>query len=315
MPEKEDLSDIDKIGISGFPFQKEVEKLLLSNKCDYYPHQTEIPLRVPPEYASSKFVPPSLDMALCYAEHPINYPPKWSIDLLVECKKAYESDWFFFSKLKGSYYSCNKFPISAATYFPQKQPRRRNPHPQIKSIFFDCMMEGSPINSPICDNVLEVNNSKNDHEVVYAACGTLSVALIHFLENARMSIIYLGEKRCDPDNVTIVFPIIVTTAKLHIIDSEKLSVDLTSGKVDKTTIRDKEVDWVLFEYPMSPSLQVKAEPVYALYDFAKELATKMGCVVIRADKLITFLSKFNSNLLMEIAEKFSEDKSYVVSSS
>ena len=112
--------------------------------------------------------------------------------------------------------------------------------------------------------------------------------------------------------MNIVFPIIVTTARLHLIDSEELKVDLTTGKVDKTSINDKEVDWVLFEFPMSPSLQIKAEPVHTLYDSASELATKMGCIVVRADKLITFLSEFNVELLNTIAEKFLEENDYVV---
>lgn len=303
--------EIEKsIGNSGYPFQKEIEKLILSNQCFYYPHQVEVPLSVPPEYASSKFVPPSLDMVLCFAEHPLFYPPKWSIDLLVECKKAYESDWYFFSKLSGSYYKDNRFSISAAIYDAKLFPK-----PRIKSIFFYCNMSESPIKPPICDNVLEFKSSKNsDRQVLYEACGTLSVALVHFLNNGKQSINYLSKNGCDPDNVSIVFPIIVTTARLHLLDSEKLTVDLTTGKMDKTSINYKEVDWVLFEFPMSPSLQIKADPVHSLYDFASELATKMGCIVVRADKLITFLSEFNVDLLNTIAEKFLKDDDYVVSS-
>jgi hypothetical protein len=305
----------EKVGVSGYPFQKEIEKLILSNQCDYYPHQIEVPLSVPPEYASKDFIPPSLDIALCYAEHPSKYPPKWSVDLLVECKKAYEKDWYFFSKLGGSYYKNNRFPISAATYYPGKPGDIfREREPRIRTIFFDCNMIDSPIEPPICDNVLEVktknSTSKNDREVVYRACGTLSVALVHFLNLAKMSMIHLSQHGGNPDNVTMAFPIIVTTAKLHIIDSKELSVDLTSGRVDKTTIKHKEVDWVLFEFPLFPSLQ-KSEPVYALYDSAKELATKMGCLIVRGDKLIPFLSRFNTNLLMKVAKSFSEEEKYV----
>ncbi len=87
-------------------------------------------------------------------------------------------------------------------------------------------MEDSPIEPPICDNVLEFKNSKHDRDIVYDACGTLSVALVHFLNNAKMSMIHSYRRSGYPDNVTIVFPMLVTTAKLHIIDSKELSVKL-----------------------------------------------------------------------------------------
>lgn len=300
------------IAKSGFPFQKEIEKLILSYQGYYYPHQIEVPLSVPTEYATSKFIPPSLDMALCYAEHPSYYPPKWSIDLLVECKKAFETDWYFFSKLTGSYYKSTQFPISASVYTSDPQ------NVKIKSIFFDCTLEGSPIEPPVCDNALEIKTSnvkgeKNEaRKVIYEACGTLSLGLIHFLDNAKQNMRFMINNNLNGDDVTIVFPLIVTTANLHIIDSEKLSVDLDNGKLDVNTIKKKPVDWLLFEVPIATSLQVKSEPGHVMFDFAKELATKMGCVIVKSNKLIYFLDAFRASYLKIIAEKFLTEEDYNV---
>ena len=298
----------EEIGRSGFPFQKEVERLFLENKCPfYYPHQTEIPLSVPSEYASTKFVPPSLDMVLCYAEHPSRYPPKWSIDLLLECKKAYSKDWYFFTKLSGSYYRSDRFPLSAAVRGQNASERSR-----ITSLFFGCDLLSSTDKAVVCDNLIEFKSKDNktkldDRTVAYEACGTLSVALIHYLNKAIKSMNHLEENGRDPDDVTLVFPILVTTANLHIIDSKKLSTNLSTGKCDPSSIETEKVDWVLFDFPLAPSLQVKAADEAHLNDSEKELANKMVCLIVQAHSLIDCLNRFNPHLFQRIAKTFLEE--------
>lgn len=308
MSEEEEKQEriLKEIGISGFPFQKVIEKLLLSNDSDYYPHQVEVPLGVPPEYTSSKFVPPSLDFALCYAERSNRYPPKWSIDLLVECKKAYEMDLYFFSKQTGSYYMSDRFPISAAI---NSHDIATGTGPFSKSIFYDCNTPESPIKPPVCDNVLEFKNrgKRNDRDAIYEACGTLSVALIHFLNASIASMDHLYRTGGQPDDVTLVFPLLVTNANLHIIDSNELSVDINTGVLDMGSIKQSPVDWVLFEFPLSSSLQMKEIPIYQLSDSQKELASKMGCIIVQANSLYKFLSTFSPWFLRNsIVNKFLE---------
>ncbi len=291
------------IGESGFPFQKEVERLFLENNSIFYPHQTEVPLNVPPEYTSSKFVPPSLDLVLCQTS--LGMSPKWSIEMLLECKKAFAKEWYFFTKQSGSYYGSNRIPISAIVKFPVGNGYEF----KIKSIYCDTNLFGVSKKPTVCDNMLEFQLKNGDHrdserKVAYEACGTLSIALFHFLKVGLDSNYILLNKGMNPDDVSMVFPLLVTTAKLNIIDSAKLEVDLDSGRSNKGSIDFQEVEWVFFEFPILPSIRKFIEPESSFYDFGKDLVTKMGCVIVNASNLLSCLSHFDPEVIMKIVQDF-----------
>lgn len=233
--------NIDLICESGFPLQKVIERLFLENNSIFYPHQTEVSLNVPPEYASSKYIPPTLDMVLCQTS--LGGSTKWSIDMLVECKKSFFKEWHFFSKQSGSYYYSNKIPISAVIRTVVKDRYEF----RIKSIYCNTElfeMEKTPI---VCDNISEFQLKNgvckdSDRNIAYEACGTLSIALFHFLNIGRETGMVLTEKGGNPDDINIVFPILVTTAKLYIVDSTNLNVDLYAGITDRDSVNIKEAD-------------------------------------------------------------------------
>ena len=299
----------DMIGESGFPFQKEVERLFLENNSIFYPHQTEVPVNVPPEHISSKFVPPSLDIVLCQTSQGMS--PKWSIEMLLECKKAYAREWYFFSKQSGSYYRSNRIPISAIVKFPA----RNGYEFRIKSIYCDTELFEMSKKPIVCDNIVEFQLKNgdlkdSDRKVAYEACGTLSIALFHFLKVGFESNCVLLDKKMNPDDISMVFPVLVTTAKLNIIDSTKLQVDLDSGKCNKDSINYQEVEWVFFEFPILPSIRKFIEPESMLFDFGKDLVTKMGCVIVNANNLLHCLSHFNPQFVEKVVPDFLMPKSF-----
>ncbi len=145
---------------------------------------------------------------------------------------------------------------------------------------------------------------------MYETCGILSMAQIHFLIKAghAMSQMHKEQNLGGIDDVTIVFPMLVTTANLHVIDSENLEVDLSTGLLDESSVEVSDVKWVLFDYPVSPMLPLKSSPLFMLPDHSKELATKMGCLIVQANSLIDFLNRFDANHLSQIARNFYDKK-------
>ena len=87
----------NRIAFSGFPFQKQIEKDILSGNTGYDLHQVEVPIELPKEFLLRNSITPSLDIVLTNCVNNRRFQPsKWTMDVLIECKKAHEKDWYFF---------------------------------------------------------------------------------------------------------------------------------------------------------------------------------------------------------------------------
>lgn len=303
--------NIDLICESGFPLQKAIERLFLDNNSIFYPHQTEIPLNVPPQYASTKFIPPSLDLLVC--QHSREEKIKWSVDVLLECKKAYNKEWHFFSKQSGSYYSSDKMPLSAVVRTIGTDGLRNEF--KVKSIY--CKTASFKMDKPpvVCDNIAEFQYKEDqkkisDRQVAYETCGTLSVALFHFLDRARASGQMLLARDGNPDDVSLMVPMVVTTANLFIVASPLIDVDLTVGTTRPSSIKLEAVPWVFFEFPIMSTLRNFIEPESNFYDFGKDLVTKMGCIIVNADSILNCLSFLNPSFVNRLNREFLSPEYY-----
>ncbi len=95
-----------------------------------------------------------------------------------------------------------------------------------------------------------------------------------------------------------IIPILVTTAKLFLANTDVESININSGNYE-SNFSYKPVEWVILSYPYTPSLHQTAQrleiniPEYRNFE-SRGLHTKEGIIVVTVSGLVSFIDKLNS---------------------
>ncbi len=93
------------------------------------------------------------------------------------------------------------------------------------------------------------------------------------------------------------FPVIFTTASLFTADTDLAKTDLMSGEIDRQTLNPTEVDYLFYQYHLSPGIKHSVVPCHNRGELAHILQADVirTIPIVSAKGIMNFLKIFNAN--------------------
>ncbi len=100
------------------------------------------------------------------------------------------------------------------------------------------------------------------------------------------------------EEIYFFIPVIVTTAKLFIADADISKVEMNNGKLELEGLKLNEVDWVVYEYPITAKLLLPVNTCSDRWDLKREDNLRRRHIfVVNSEKFKNFLESLRSDLM------------------
>jgi|GEM_PF-3078918 len=291
------------VSFSGFPFQKQIEKMLLDdelNDSNYYPYQTECPVDIPIDLLYKNVIPPSIDILLKNRDK-IFYHADIELRIPIECKKTYKTRWIFIAKSSGHHYTNTEFPIFGLIHAPNGEKKE----PIVTSTFQEIeQLLDSDI--PVCINGMEYSFGSKERghtkreeggRAIISGTGRLAIASF-FLLNQKKDLL-MSERSLINRYFQLIIPVLVTNSKLYIVDSDTMTFDFDEDKCSQDSIHLVDVPWLVYEQSIPPSLVPQEIKQYIGVEIQPDRLTKIGVFVVNSSHLIDFLKLLDFRKIIE----------------
>jgi len=223
--------------------------------------------------------------------------PDFVVDTLIECKKANPDfvNWVFFPKA-----SC---PTPAPFSFARVDNKPKDEAAPSWSSQTSIAVETTII--PVVNDAREVrgeyakyqgnNKTKTSNAAIQEAAYQVALgtrAIVHeegaLLGKARES----PQHPSPPWGTKVYIPVIVTTAKLFVVQFESQAVKLDSGEIDLHDAKLVPAKSVLYEYALPKHVQhAPADPLQTLQIGNSEVFSRMYIFVVHSEALTGFLGE------------------------